>query len=252
MAIPRPKRSNRRYRGEQAVGTEGITNLSTLKRRRAADGRRKKLRYAAVAAGVITTIAVFWALYGRKKNTASIAGQQVSIDDYLTIPKTPTAPSGAFEEITSESLDDLKASVAHYKHKKSGMSIVAMTPADPFQDATFGINFRTPSQGDDGVQAVVQRAIMAGSRGYPVKDPFNQLKRGSLQTYSDAWVEKDRTSFVVSSKNLADFQNNMKVTIDGVFKPLFIDENNKWIYRQEGWRLDTEDNQHLQIKGYVR
>ena len=90
---------------------------------------------------------------------------------------------------------------------------------------------------------------MAGSKNYPVKDPFNQLKRGSLQTYSDAWVEKDRTSFLVASRNLADFQNNMKVTMDGVFHPLFIDENNKWIYRQEGWRLDTEDNQHLKIKG---
>ena len=131
------------------------------------------------------------------------------------------------------------------------MNIVAMIPADPFQDATFGINFRTPSNGDDGVQSVVQRAIMAGSVKYPVKDPFNQLKRGSLQTYSDAWTEKDRTSFVVSSRNLADFHNNMKVTIDAVFHPLFIDEKYKWIYRQEGWRLDTVDNKHLLIKGYV-
>lgn len=249
MAIPRPKRSSRRYRGDQAVGTEGITDLSTLKRRRAADGRKMLLRYAAAAVAAITVIFVFWELFGGKKPATSIAGQGVTMDDYLKIPKTPTAPPDAFEKITHQSLDDLKASVAHYRHKKSGMTIVAMTPADPFQDATFGINFRTPSQGEDGVQSVVQRAIMAGSVNYPVKDPFNQLKRGSLQTYSDAWTEKDRTSFVISSRNLADFQNNMKVTIDAVFHPLFIDEKYKWIYRQEGWRLDTEDNIHLQIKG---
>lgn len=247
MAIPRPKRSNRRYRGDEAVGTEGVTNLSTLKRRRAADGRQKRLRYAAAAVGLIIVI-VCSSLFSRKKSSGSTY-QDVTMDDYLKIPKTPTAPSDAFEKITQQKLDDLKASVAHYRHKKSGMTIVAMTPADPFQDATFGINFRTPAEKDDGAQAVVQRAILAGSVNYPVKDPFNQLKRGSLQTFSDAWTEKDRTSFVVSSRNLADFQNNMKVTIDAVFNPLFIDEEYKWIYRQEGWRLDTADNVNLQIKG---
>jgi Zn-dependent M16 (insulinase) family peptidase len=92
---------------------------------------------------------------------------------------------------------------------------------------------------------------LSGSVNYPVKDPFNQLKRGSLQTYSDTWTERDRTSFVVASKNLADFQNNLKVTIDAVFRPLFIDEKYKWIYRQEGWRLESPDHKHLIINGYV-
>ena len=58
MGIPRPKRSNKRYKGDEAVGTEGVANLSTLKKRRAADGRMMRLRYAAAAVGVITVIVV--------------------------------------------------------------------------------------------------------------------------------------------------------------------------------------------------
>lgn len=249
MALPRPTRSKRRYKGDEAVGTEGVANLSTMKKRRAADGRKMRLQYAAAFLFVITLIVVISMLLTKKPDVSTPGG--FTAEDYLKIPKTPTAPTDAFEKITHQSLDDLKASVAHYRHKKSGMTIVAMTPADPYADATFGINFRTPSEKDDGAQAVVQRSILAGSVNYPVKDPFNQLKRGSLQTYSDTWAERDRSTFVVSSRNLADFRNNLKVTIDAVFNPLFIDERYKWIYRQEGWRLESPDNVHIVINGYV-
>jgi len=249
MGLPRPKRSNRRYRGDEEVGTEGITNLSTLKKRSAADGRRMRLRYAAAVVGLITLISVISTVFSSKRGGSSGNESDFTRDDYLKVPKTPTAPTDAFELLSHQSLDDLKSSVALYRHKKSGMQIVTMTPADPYQDATFGINFRTPSENDDGAQVVVAKSILSGSVNYPVKDPFNQLKRGSLQTYSDTWTERDRTSFVVASKNLADFRNNLKVTIDAVFRPLFIDEKHKWIYRQEGWRLESPDNHHLVING---
>ena len=249
MAIPRPKRSSRRYEGEWAVGTEGVTNLSTLKKRRNADGRMMRLRYAAAAVGVITVIIVLSTVLSSNKEAPGT--KVVTHDDYTQIPETPTAPLDAFEIVEHQALDDLKSSVAVYRHKKSGMKIVTMIPADPYQDATFGINFRTPADRDDGAQVVVQKAILAGSVNYPVKDPFNQMKRGSLQTYADAWTERDRTSFVVSSRNLDDFRNNLKVTIDAVFHPLFTKEEYKWIYRQEGWRLETPDNKHLILNGYV-
>jgi len=207
-----------------------------------------RMRYAAAVVGLVIVVIALSISFSGKKNGSPINGG-VTPETYLEMPDTPTTPTDAFEIITHQALDDLKSSVAYYRHKKSGMKIVAMTPADPFQDATFGINIRTPSERDAGTQVVVQRAILAGSKNYPVKDPFNQLKRGSLQTYSDTWAERDRTSFVVSSKNLVDFQNNMKVTIDAVFHPLFVDEKYKWIYRQEGWRLESPDSVHLAING---
>lgn len=247
MGIPRPKRSSRRYKGDGAVGTEGVANLSTLKKRRAADGRMMRLRYAAAAVGLITILIVLSTTLSSNKDTSE--EKVVTLDDYTQIPKTPTAPEGSFEILEHQALDDLKSSVAVYRHKKSGMKIVTMIPADPYQDATFGINFRTPADRDDGLQAVVQKAILAGSVHFPVKDPFNQMKRGSLQTYADTWTERDRTSFVVSSRNLEDFRNNLRVTVDAVFNPLFTNETYKWIYRQEGWRLETPDNKHLILNG---
>jgi hypothetical protein len=255
MGLPRPKRSKKRYEGDGAVGTDGITNLSSLNKY-SPDGRRMRQRYAMAAVGLVVVIsALIFALSGNKDKDGSSAsassspGSGMSAQDYLKVPETPTSPSDAFEIVTHQKLDDLKASVAVYKHKKSGMEIVTMIPSDPNHDATFGINFRTPTESNDGAQYVVEKSILAGSVNYPVKDPFNQMKRGSLQTYSDSWTERDRTSFVMSSRNLADFRNNVKVTIDAVFNPLFINEEYKWIYRQEGWRLETPDNVNLIING---
>lgn len=251
MRIPRPKRRNKQYDG--AVGTEGITNLSSMNQS-SPDGTKMRRRYALAAAGLIILMTVLIiALTGNKgndKSSSSFSGSNgANYQDYLEVPQTPTAPTGAYEIVDHQSLDDLKSSVAIYKHKKSGMEIVTMIPSDPYHDATFGINFRTPTEQDDGVQYVVGKSILAGSVNYPVKDPFNQLKRGSLQTYSDSWTERDRTSFVMSSRNLADFRNNLMVTIDAIFNPLFVDGKYKWIYRQEGWRLESPDNVHLLING---
>jgi len=247
MAIPRPKRGNRRYK-DGAVGTEGIANLSSMKHK-PADGTRKRRLYALSAVAVVVIAAAAISSTFLTKGGSLDGKEGATANDYLSTPQAPTSTSKSFELVSETSLEELKSSAAVFNHKKSGMKVVTMTPADPYQDAVFGINFRTPSERDDGAQVVVEKAILAGSVNYPVKDPFNQLKRGSLQTYSDSWTERDRTSFVVASKNLADFRNNVKVTVDSVFHPLFIDSKYKWIYRQEGWRLESPDTQHLIIHG---
>jgi hypothetical protein len=217
------------------------------------DGTWMRRRYAMAAFALFIFVSVLiFALTGNddnKNDSGSSTGGSDEANYYLEMPQTPTAPTDAYEIVTHQSLDDLKSSVAVYKHKKSGMEIVTMIPSDPHQDATFGINFRTPTEQNDGVQYVVKKSILAGSVNYPVKDPFNQLRGGSLQTYSSSWTERDRTSFVMASRNLADFTNNLKVTIDAVFNPLFVDGQYKWIYRQEGWRLESPDNSHLVING---
>jgi len=254
MRIPRPKRGRKRYEGDGAVGTEKITNLSSMNKS-SPDGKMMRRRYIMAAVGLVIVISVLiFALSGDKDKNGSSGdsdggGSGMLGQDHLEVPRTPTAPTDAFEIVTHQSLEELKSSVAVYKHKKSGMDIVTMIPSDHSHDATFGINFRTPTERDNGAQYVVEKSILAGSVNYPVQDPFNQMKRGSLQTYSDSWTERDRTSFVMASRNLADFRNNLKVTIDAVFNPLFINEEYKWIYRQEGWRLETPDNIHLIING---
>jgi hypothetical protein len=200
-----------------------------------ADGRqmRRRLALAAAACLLVLGLILFF----------TVGGGGSSKND-----ESPDV-SEAYTLLSSQTIDDMQSTVTLYKHEASGMQVVTMIPKDPDEDATFGINFRTPSESDDGTQYVVENSVLAGSVNYPVKDPFNQIKRGSLQTYMESWTERDRTSFVASTRNLADYKNIMAVMIDAVFHPLFIQEENKWIYRQEGWRLESPDGKALSING---
>lgn len=266
MSFGRPKRSKKRFTGEEAAGTEGIVNLSSINDS-PPDGRRMRRHMALAAVGVIAVVVVLIVVLtssggggkgsdsgdssssssnGGSSSTSSGFDSSSSASDHLPYPESP---STAFESVSRQKLGDLQSTVNVFKHTKSGMQIVAMIPGDPNEDATFGINFRTPAESDDGAQYVVENSVLAGSVNYPVKDPVNHLKLGSLQTYSDSWSGRDKTSFVVASRNLADYQNNIKVLIDAVFHPLFVNDEYKWIYRREGWRLESPDNQSLVING---
>jgi Zn-dependent M16 (insulinase) family peptidase len=91
------------------------------------------------------------------------------------------------------------------------------------------------------------RAIMNGSEKYPVKEPFEILKRASLQTHLDAHVLQDRTVFAAASRNTKDFENLLSVYLDAIFKPKAIldDESTNWIFRQEGWRIERSDDPNI-------
>jgi len=218
----RPVRGKNRFIG--SADAFGITNLSNLQAE--ADGHRRR-RYAIYTticlAFVISVIAL---LHGESK----VEGSIISSDK----TNSYTMTSQAY-------VDSVEAQVNQFTHKKSGMQVVSMTPKDVTQDATFGLNFRTLPQNNRGAARVVERALLTGSEKYPVKDPFNQLKRGSLQTYMDSWTNKDRTSFVMASRNKADFRNSMQVILDSVFHPLMTQEDGLWVFLQEGWRLELDD-----------
>jgi hypothetical protein len=258
----RPKRSKNRFEGEVAAQEE-VTTLSAAMREIQAqkeaspDGRKLRRKYAIGAAVALVVLAVIIGVVASNSNTgeasssnsASAGSGPKEFDPDKTPYEVPKTPTSAYELVSSDIIEESQAAVAVYKHTKTGMPVLTMIPKDPNQDATFGINFRTPTEQDDGAQYVVENMVLAGSKNYPVKDPFNQVERGSLQTYWDTWINRDRTSFVVASRNLADFQNNIKVMIDAVFHPLFVDPEHKWIYRQEGWRIESPDGKHLKING---
>jgi hypothetical protein len=251
------KRGKNRFEGE-ADAQEEVTTLSAAMNASmysSPDGRKLRRRWALGIAACLVIAAVIIGVTvhggrGESSNEYSTDGTASQNPDEIPyqLPKTPTS---AYELVESDIIEELQSSVAVFKHTKSGMSVLTVIPKDPNQDATFGINFRTPPEQDDGAQYVVENAILAGSVNYPIKDPFNQVKRGSLQTYWETWTNRDRTSFVVASRNLADFGNNVKVMIDAVFHPLFVKSEHKWIYRQEAWRLESPDNKHLAVNGYV-
>lgn len=233
---------------------DGLTkNLSSLNEMyhsassSSADGRQMRRRLA--MAGAVCLLVVGLILFLTVGGGASGSGKSSSNGSGSAYPQ---ARSDAYTLVSRQTIEDLQSTVALYKHEQSGMQVVTMIPKDPNEDGTFGVNFRTPSESDDGVQYVVENAVRAGSVKYPAKDPFNQIKRGSLQTYMESWTDRDRTSYVAATRNLADYKNIMAVMIDAVFHPLFVHEEHKWIYRQEGWRLESPDGKRLGINGYDR
>jgi hypothetical protein len=176
----------------------------------------------------------------------------ISSDNEAVEQGIPEVAHFAYEVNSKSTVEIANAKVTMMKHTASGLPIMAVVPRDLTQDATFGISFRTPVEDNKGSAKIVQTSVQAGSESYPVKDPMNQLQAGSLQTHLDSWTEKDRTNFVLASRNLQDFENSVKVTLDGIFFPLLDDPNHEWIYRQEGWRLETKGPANLLwLSGYV-
>ncbi|CAJ1969954.1 unnamed protein product [Cylindrotheca closterium] len=157
----------------------------------------------------------------------------------------------SFAEVTDRgNIEPAQANIKMLSHTKSGMPIMTMVPDDLTQDATFGVSFRTRISDNRGMATITEHSVQAGSKAYPVRDPINRLRAGSLQTHLETWSDLDRTSFTMASRNLKDFKNSMAVMLDGIFHPLLGDVHYEWIYRQEGWRLETnEDQTNLYISG---
>ena len=120
----------------------------------------------------------------------------------------------------------------------------------PNQDENkcFGIAFRTPPQDSTGVAHILEHTVLCGSEKYPVKDPFVQLLKGSLQTFLNAFTYPDKTCYPVASQNVQDFHNLVGVYLDAVFKPRITRD----FFMQEGWHYHLEEiDQPLEYKGVV-
>lgn len=147
-----------------------------------------------------------------------------------------------------ENIDDIKSVGYIFKHKKSGASLMYIENDD--DNKVFFIAFKTPPEDDCGTPHIIEHSVLCGSDKYPVKDPFNELAKGSLNTYLNALTYSDKTVYPIASRNDKDFRNLMDVYMDAVFKPLIL--KNKEIFMQEGHHLHMEDiNDPLEIKGVV-
>jgi Zn-dependent M16 (insulinase) family peptidase len=238
----RPPRRKKRFQGGGLEAT-GSTNLSNTQEE--ADGRAMRRKYAFFAALCLLFLAGIIALIAKGGSKNAKPAELSKKSD----TKTASVTMENFLLVNHAFVTPVQAEVNTYTHKKSGMQILTITPTDTSQDATFGLNFRTVPDNNHGTAHVVEHALSSGSENYPVKDPFNQLERGSLQTHMETLTGKDRTSYVMASRNKVDFRNSIKVILDGIFHPLMNSEEHKWIFRQEGWRLEVYNNKDLYISG---
>ena len=137
----------------------------------------------------------------------------------------------AYEVIERKQSSDLNSLCYLLRHKKTGARIVLLSNDD--NNKVFYIGFRTPPTDSTGVAHILEHSVLCGSRKFPLKDPFVELVKGSLNTFLNAMTYPDKTMYPVASRNDKDFQNLMDVYLDAVFYPAMRD--NPQVLMQEGW-----------------
>lgn len=145
----------------------------------------------------------------------------------------------SYDLIKQEYIEDIHAEGYLFKHKKTGARVVVIENDD--ENKVFNIAFRTPPTDSTGVPHILEHSVLCGSKEFPLKDPFIELAKGSLNTFLNALTYPDKTMYPVASCNDQDFKNLMHVYLDAVFYPN-IYKNSK-IFQQEGWsyHLDSVD-----------
>lgn len=134
------------------------------------------------------------------------------------------------------------------RHKKSGARIAVLSNND--DNKVFYIGFRTPPEDETGVPHIIEHTTLCGSKKFPVKDPFIELAKGSLNTFLNAMTYPDKTVYPVASCNDQDFKNLMDVYLDAVFNPNITKYEE--IFKQEGWHYElTGKDDELKINGVV-
>lgn len=153
-----------------------------------------------------------------------------------------------YELLQQKTLQDLQSEGYLLRHKKSGARVLLMENKD--ENKVFSIGFRTPPEDSTGVPHILEHSVLCGSKNFPVKDPFVELVKGSLNTFLNAMTYPDKTVYPIASCNDKDFQNLMHVYMDAVFYPNIYQHDE--IFRQEGWshNLESEEDE-LTYNGVV-
>ena len=153
-----------------------------------------------------------------------------------------------YELIKQEYIPELNSDASILKHKKSGAKIFFVSNDD--ENKVFTIGFRTPPANDTGVPHILEHSVLCGSKKFPLKDPFVELVKGSLNTFLNAMTYSDKTIYPIASCNDKDFRNLTDVYLDAVFHPNIY--KNKKIFLQEGWHYELEDvDAPLKVNGVV-
>lgn len=145
-----------------------------------------------------------------------------------------------------ETVRELSSRARLWRHEKTHAPVISFCNDD--ENKVFGVSFRTPPADSTGVAHILEHSVLCGSEKYPVKEPFVELLKGSLQTFLNAFTYPDKTCYPVASANLKDFRNLTDVYLDAVFFPRITES----IFQQEGWHLEPAENGNgLIYKGVV-
>lgn len=151
----------------------------------------------------------------------------------------------SFALVAIDDLPDYDAKGYLFQHIITRMEVYQVINNDV--ELFFGFTFKTPPNNDSGVAHIIEHSVLAGSRRYPVRDPFMTLLKGSANTFMNAMTYSDRTSYPAASPSRKDFDNLFAVYADAVFAPLLREET----FLQEGVRQVPHDDGSITFDGVV-
>ena len=153
-----------------------------------------------------------------------------------------------YEIVEKRYIEDLNSEGVILRHIKTKAMVTLLLNDD--ENKVFYIGFRTPPKNSTGVAHILEHSTLCGSKNFPVKDPFIELAKGSLNTFLNAMTYPDKTVYPVASCNDKDFHNLMNIYLDAVFYPNIYKEDK--IFKQEGWHYELEnEDDELKINGVV-
>ena len=152
-----------------------------------------------------------------------------------------------FTLLRRREIAEMQGTLWEMEHEKSGAKLAWLQRKD--ENMTFAVGFRTIPTDSTGVFHILEHSVLAGSDKYPVKEPFVELLKSSLQTFLNAMTYPDKTVYPVSSRNRQDFHNLMGIYLDAVFHPTAVKNSN--VFRQEGWRLEFDGDGEPMFQGVV-
>lgn len=153
-----------------------------------------------------------------------------------------------FQVVNEEFIRENESNVFTLEHLKSGARLLFVQNQD--DNKVFSVSFRTPPEDSTGVFHILEHSVLCGSEKYPVKEPFVELLKGSMQTFLNAFTFGDKTMYPVASRNDQDFSNLVEVYLDSVFKPNIYKQQE--IFEQEGWHYELQNSEdELIYKGVV-
>lgn len=151
-----------------------------------------------------------------------------------------------FELVEERHIPEINALARRYHHIKTGARLLSLENDD--ENKVFCIAFATPPEDSTGLPHILEHSVLCGSETFPVKEPFKELRKGSLNTFLNAFTASDRTMYPVASQNRQDFHNLVNVYLDAVFKPFLTRET----LQTQGWHYETAGpDAPLTLKGVV-
>ena len=153
-----------------------------------------------------------------------------------------------FQVIRSRECRELNGTLWELRHTETGAQLCWMDNGE--ENRLFSVAFKTLPWDDTGVFHILEHSVLGGSESYPVKEPFLDLLKSSMNTFLNAMTFSDKTMYPVSSRNVQDFMNLTRVYLDAVFRPAI--RYNPNIFRQEGWHYELREGDAVPVyKGVV-